>query len=145
MKCSRNETIPLPNTRVHLPTTAATTLSCCEFTCAWTTSDTAIRPAGFCKFYHGQGATGRSKIQVAGPNQDKSQCSGFMEPDQRKSGKQCTNGYKQSQDRGPLQAQPRAKDLKTNTRKPKNLEGIQVNSPERNCFVSSPGHWTSFK
>lgn len=45
----------------------------------------------------------------------------------------------------PLQAQQRAKDLKTNTRKSKNLPVIQVNSPELICFASFSGHQTSYQ
>lgn len=40
----------------------------------------------------------------------------------------------------PYQAQRRAKDLKANTRRPKNLTMIHINSPELMCFVNFPGH-----
>lgn len=40
----------------------------------------------------------------------------------------------------PCQNQRRAKELKTNTRMPKNLAMIHINSPELMCFINFPGH-----
>lgn len=64
--------------------------------------------------------------------------------ERRKSGEHDPTVMNKARAGAPLQAQQRAKDLKTNTRKSKNLPVIQVNSPDLICFASFC-HQTSYQ